>query len=219
MSPKVAVVAEFYPSRRDPVLGVWAHRQALAARDAGAEVRVLVLHRLVPPRASLAGGTGSAARALAARVREPRRQTRDNLEISYVPYLSPRASATTEAGGPGRLRRSRSRCAGSSAPSLSIWSTPTTPCRRATPCAAHWRVPAGAPRRWSSRCTAETCSTPPLAMRRARAPSRAASARRSWCSQTATASPSSPVPTAPARRAWCTSAPSYRRRRARDAGS
>jgi teichuronic acid biosynthesis glycosyltransferase TuaC len=89
VSPKVAVVAEFYPSRRDPVLGVWAHRQALAARDAGAEVRVLVLHRLLPPRASLAEGVGAAARALAARLREPRRQTRDDLEITYVPYLSP----------------------------------------------------------------------------------------------------------------------------------
>ncbi len=50
---KVAVVAEFYPRRGDPVLGVWAHRQALAAQAAGAEVHVLVLHRLVPPRASL----------------------------------------------------------------------------------------------------------------------------------------------------------------------
>ena len=48
---RVAVVAEFYPRRRDPVLGVWAHRQALAAAQAGAEVSVFVLHRLVPPRA------------------------------------------------------------------------------------------------------------------------------------------------------------------------
>src|SRR4051794_41809480 len=53
---KVCVVAEFYPSERDPVLGVWAHRQALAARDAGADVQVLVLHRLVPPEASLRDG-------------------------------------------------------------------------------------------------------------------------------------------------------------------
>jgi glycosyltransferase involved in cell wall biosynthesis len=87
--PKVAVVAEFYPSRRDPVLGVWAHRQALAARDAGADVRVLVLHRLVPPRASLAAGVGGAGRALAALVSEPRRQTRDGLSVTYVPFLSP----------------------------------------------------------------------------------------------------------------------------------
>jgi glycosyltransferase involved in cell wall biosynthesis len=89
MGPKVAVVAEFYPSRRDPVLGIWAHRQALAARDAGAEVRVLVLHRLVPPRAALAAGPSGAARALASLVREPRKQTRDGLPVSYVSYVSP----------------------------------------------------------------------------------------------------------------------------------
>jgi glycosyltransferase involved in cell wall biosynthesis len=86
---KVAVVAEFYPSRRDPVLGIWAHRQALAARDAGAEVRVLVLHRLVPPRAALAAGPGAVVRALAQRVREPRHQTRDGLAVTYVPFFSP----------------------------------------------------------------------------------------------------------------------------------
>jgi len=87
--PRVAVVAEFYPSRRDPVLGIWAHRQALAARDAGAEVRVLVLHRLVPPRASLRDGPRAGARALASRLREPRSQERDGLAVSYVPFLSP----------------------------------------------------------------------------------------------------------------------------------
>jgi teichuronic acid biosynthesis glycosyltransferase TuaC len=87
--PRVAVVAEFYPSVRDPVLGVWAHRQALAARDAGAELRVLVLHRLVPPRAALARGPGGARSALAERVREPRTQTRDGLQVTYVPYVSP----------------------------------------------------------------------------------------------------------------------------------
>ena len=87
--PRVAVVAEFYPSVRDPVLGVWAHRQTLAAREAGAELRVLVLHRLVPPRASLAAGPGGARTALAALVREPRRQTRDGLAVTYVPYVSP----------------------------------------------------------------------------------------------------------------------------------
>jgi glycosyltransferase involved in cell wall biosynthesis len=87
--PRVAVVAEFYPSRRDPVLGVWAHRQALAARDAGAEVRVLVLHRLVPPRASLAAGVGPACRELRERLGEPRTQIRDGLSVSYVPYVSP----------------------------------------------------------------------------------------------------------------------------------
>jgi teichuronic acid biosynthesis glycosyltransferase TuaC len=86
---KVLVVAEFYPSRRDPVAGIWAHRQTLAAREAGAELRVLVLHRLVPPRASLAAGPAAAAAALAQRVREPREQTRDGLTVGYVPYVSP----------------------------------------------------------------------------------------------------------------------------------
>jgi glycosyltransferase involved in cell wall biosynthesis len=86
---KVAVVAEFYPSRRDPVLGVWAHRQALAVREAGADVRVLVLHRLVPPRDALREGPAAVARELVARVREPHSQTLDGLQVSYVPYVSP----------------------------------------------------------------------------------------------------------------------------------
>ncbi|HEX3434254.1 MAG TPA: glycosyltransferase, partial [Solirubrobacteraceae bacterium] len=89
---KVLVLAEFYPSRRDPVMGIWAHRQALAARDAGADVRVLVLHRLVPPRSALAGGPAAVAGALAERVREPREQTRDGLQIAYVPFISPERS-------------------------------------------------------------------------------------------------------------------------------
>jgi len=97
--PRVAVVAEFYPSRRDPVLGVWAHRQALAARDAGAEVRVLALHRLVPPRAALAGGGASAARALLERLREPRSQTRDGMHVEYVPFVSPARERTYSAWG------------------------------------------------------------------------------------------------------------------------
>jgi teichuronic acid biosynthesis glycosyltransferase TuaC len=91
---KVLVVAEFYPSQRDPVLGIWAHRQALAAREAGAEVRVLVLHRLVPPRAALAGGPGAVARALVGLAREPRVQLRDGLEVWSVPYISPERGRT-----------------------------------------------------------------------------------------------------------------------------
>ena len=82
-------MAEFYPSRRDPVLGIWAHRQALAAHAAGAHVHVLVLHRLVPPRSSFAAGAGAAKTALAELVREPRSQTRDRLPVDYVPYVSP----------------------------------------------------------------------------------------------------------------------------------
>src|SRR5439155_27303787 len=86
---KVAVVAEFYPSRRDPVLGIWAHRQACAARDAGADVRVLVLHRLVPSRAAVASGPRSALATLREMAREPRHQVRDGLPVSYLPYVSP----------------------------------------------------------------------------------------------------------------------------------
>jgi glycosyltransferase involved in cell wall biosynthesis len=71
------------------VLGVWAHRQALATREAGADVRVLVLQRLVPPRSSLAAGPGAVRSAFAALAREPRSQTRDGLSVTYVPYVSP----------------------------------------------------------------------------------------------------------------------------------
>jgi glycosyltransferase involved in cell wall biosynthesis len=87
--PRVAVVSEFYPSRRDPVLGIWAHRQALAARAAGADVQVVVLHRLVPPRAAVAAGPVPAGRALAALVREPREQVTDGVKVLYVGYVSP----------------------------------------------------------------------------------------------------------------------------------
>lgn len=92
---KVAVVTEFYPRQGDPVLGVWAHRQALAARDAGAEVRVVVLHRLVPPRASFSrSDSRGAASALRALLAEPRRQLRDGLEVTYVRYVSPPRSSS-----------------------------------------------------------------------------------------------------------------------------
>jgi teichuronic acid biosynthesis glycosyltransferase TuaC len=49
MPVRVAVVAEWYPSPGDPVHGLWAHRQAMAAAAAGAEVHVLALRRPVPP--------------------------------------------------------------------------------------------------------------------------------------------------------------------------
>ncbi|HEU4977704.1 MAG TPA: glycosyltransferase [Solirubrobacteraceae bacterium] len=83
---RVAVVAEFYPRAHDPVLGVWAHRQAIVARDAGADVRVLVLHRPVPPRATRARDV---PRALATLARQPRRATLDGIEVQYVRFLAP----------------------------------------------------------------------------------------------------------------------------------
>jgi len=83
---KVAVVAEYYPRAHDPVLGIWAHRQALAARDAGADVRVIVLHRPVPPRATPRRDLLREARRLAA---QPHRATLDGLEVRYVRFLAP----------------------------------------------------------------------------------------------------------------------------------
>ena len=68
------------------MLGVWAHRQALAARDAGADVRVLVLHRPVPSKAALAARD---PKALAAPLRQPLRAELDGIEVRYVPFLAP----------------------------------------------------------------------------------------------------------------------------------
>jgi glycosyltransferase involved in cell wall biosynthesis len=84
----VAVVAEYYPRRRDPVLGVWAHRQALAARDAGADVRVLVLERPLPPMSALKQ-PGVLARSLAGIVRQPHRDVLDGIEVEYVRFYAP----------------------------------------------------------------------------------------------------------------------------------
>src|SRR3954471_7804518 len=83
---RVAVVAEYYPRADDPVLGVWAHRQAMAARDAGADVRVLVLHRPVPSRAALRSRDPA---ALVAPLRQPLRAELDGIPVHYVPYLAP----------------------------------------------------------------------------------------------------------------------------------
>jgi glycosyltransferase involved in cell wall biosynthesis len=59
---RVAVVAEWYPSRVDPVHGVWAHRQAVAARDAGVDVRVIVARRPIPPLSAVRAGPRAVAR-------------------------------------------------------------------------------------------------------------------------------------------------------------
>ena len=84
---KVAVVAEYYPRRRDPVLGVWAHRQALAAREAGADVRVLILERPVPPAASLRR-PWKLPGALADIARQPARDELDGIEVRYVRFVA-----------------------------------------------------------------------------------------------------------------------------------
>jgi glycosyltransferase involved in cell wall biosynthesis len=83
---RVAIVTEYYPRARDPVLGIWAHRQALAARDAGAEVRVVVLHRPIPPLSTAPRDVVRETRRLAA---QPRRARLDGLDVRYVPFVSP----------------------------------------------------------------------------------------------------------------------------------
>jgi teichuronic acid biosynthesis glycosyltransferase TuaC len=102
---KVLVVAEYYPRAADPVLGVWAHRQALAAREAGAEVRVLVLHRVVPPRSAVRSRDIRRALAIAL---QPTTAELDGLEVRYVRYLSPprrRSYASWGAWAAPALRR------------------------------------------------------------------------------------------------------------------
>jgi teichuronic acid biosynthesis glycosyltransferase TuaC len=85
---RVAVIAEYYPRPHLPVSGVWAHRQALAARDAGADVHVLALDRLVPPSRAL-GSPKELAGSLRDIARRPRHATLDGMEVEYVRYVSP----------------------------------------------------------------------------------------------------------------------------------
>jgi teichuronic acid biosynthesis glycosyltransferase TuaC len=83
---RVAVLAEFYPRAHDPVLGVWAHRQAQAARAAGADIHVFVLHRIVPPARTF---TAKEFRRL---LTQPGHTVLDGVPVTYVRYVSPRRS-------------------------------------------------------------------------------------------------------------------------------
>jgi glycosyltransferase involved in cell wall biosynthesis len=83
---RVLIVAEYYPRAADPTLGVWAHRQAIAARDAGADVRVLVLHRPLP---ALDDVRRVRLRALRAALRQPAHDVIDGIRVDYLRYLSP----------------------------------------------------------------------------------------------------------------------------------
>ncbi len=83
---KVLVVAEYYPRDTAPARGVWAHLQSLAAARAGAEIQVLVLHRPLPPLATLRGHNVRGA------VRDVRQRTTtelDGLRVEYLQYVSP----------------------------------------------------------------------------------------------------------------------------------
>ena len=83
---RVAVVAEYYPRAADPALGVWAHRQALATQQAGAEIEVFVLYRPVPSKAALRERD---VKAVVKPLRQPLRTELDGLKITYVPFLAP----------------------------------------------------------------------------------------------------------------------------------
>lgn len=89
MSVRVLVLAEWYPSPADPVHGIWAHRQALAVRAAGAEVSVLALRRPVPPLAVARRGPLAIGRWLAATPATLRPWRLDGIEVSPVPFLAP----------------------------------------------------------------------------------------------------------------------------------
>src|SRR3954453_19740386 len=92
---RVAIVAEWYPSPADPVLGIWAHRQALAAREAGAEGKAPASRRPSPPLAALRALAASPpdTRPLVRWVRgvkpsvEP--WTLDGIQVRSVPFVSP----------------------------------------------------------------------------------------------------------------------------------
>jgi teichuronic acid biosynthesis glycosyltransferase TuaC len=90
---RVAVVAEWYPSRADPVMGVWAHRQALATRTAGADVRVLALRRPIPPIATARAALRLELRPLVEWARGVpatlREHQHDGLIVEPVKYVSP----------------------------------------------------------------------------------------------------------------------------------
>ena len=153
---KVAVVAEFYPRQRDPVLGVWAHRQALAARPRA-------------PRCTCSCCTASCRRAR----RWPRAQltrrarsaaccaslgTSSATASSHLRplRLAPAAARLRRRGAPGRRRRwrvalRRLRRAHRLRPDPRPQRRPRRRCRAPR---------AASTCRWSSRCTAATCSTP-----------------------------------------------------------
>ena len=77
------------------MLGVWAHRQAVAARDAGADVRVLALRRPVPPLSVARGlvhippAVGELGRWVAGARRSLRPMTLDGLSVNPVAWLGP----------------------------------------------------------------------------------------------------------------------------------
>jgi len=93
---RVLIVAEYYPRAGNPVLGLWAHEQALATRAAGAELRVLALHRPIPPLAALRARDLKAALSP---IRQPASAELDGIAVRYVRYLSPPRSWSYQSWG------------------------------------------------------------------------------------------------------------------------
>jgi len=86
---RVALVAEYYPRPSDPALGVWAHRQALAVREQGVDVRVLALHRPIPPLGAARGGPAAVRDWIHAARTVPRATEMDGIHVRYVRFVAP----------------------------------------------------------------------------------------------------------------------------------
>ncbi len=88
---RVAVVAEYYPRASEPAWGIWAHKQALAVRAHGVEVRVLALDRPLPSRRDVRAlpDLGPLAN-WAGRFVAPQGQAElDGVPVRYVRFFSP----------------------------------------------------------------------------------------------------------------------------------
>jgi len=168
---KVAIVAEYYPRAGDPVLGIWAHRQAIAARAAGAEVRVLALHRPVPSRAALATRDRSAMRRAFS---QPRRARIDDVDVRYVHFFAPPRWRSYASWG---AWAARSRTCGAASPTT--WSTPTTPSPPAMPSGVRGRATGSSCRSTGATCWRRHCATSAAAW-----PSSARSSTRASCWRT-----------------------------------
>ncbi len=94
---RVAVVAEYYPRPGHPGLGIWAHCQAVAAAQEGAEVRVIALDRPLPPLHAMRSLGPGGGRPDPGPLRQwwhelrsqPRSAELDGIEVTYARFLSP----------------------------------------------------------------------------------------------------------------------------------
>ena len=134
---RVAVVAEYYPRPSDPAWGIWAHRQALAVREHGVEVRVARARApaAVPQRRGRAAGPGPLAQ-WAGRVVDPHGQTvMDGMPGALRPFLSPRRGRWSYATW-GRWASARRSGARSITVAARTSCMRITRCPRAMPCCA-----------------------------------------------------------------------------------